>query len=159
MRALKTHIKSVAVFCRKIRGAHNCRWFYRWECSGERCVIACVWCHILGYTQSGEKGVKHASAPPPLKCFFPSAGLILTVEMNILLIFTQHQVDTAVCPTSTLDFSLSFSCVSYPLFVSFLLPLIFLLSAPGLSGSGTSGGVPDMGGSIYSKTQVRVFFF
>ncbi|XP_006789774.1 ubiquitin-associated protein 2-like isoform X3 [Neolamprologus brichardi] len=25
--------------------------------------------------------------------------------------------------------------------------------APGLSGSGTSGGVPDMGGSIYSKTQ------
>ncbi|XP_042338193.1 ubiquitin-associated protein 2-like isoform X3 [Plectropomus leopardus] len=27
-------------------------------------------------------------------------------------------------------------------------------TAPGLSGSGTSGGVPDMGGSIYSKTQV-----
>ncbi|XP_017269379.1 ubiquitin-associated protein 2 isoform X2 [Kryptolebias marmoratus] len=26
-------------------------------------------------------------------------------------------------------------------------------TAPGLSGSGTSGGVPDMGGSIYSKTQ------
>ncbi|KAM7391948.1 hypothetical protein PAMP_022594 [Pampus punctatissimus] len=26
-------------------------------------------------------------------------------------------------------------------------------AAPGLSGSGTSGGVPDMGGSIYSKTQ------
>uniref|UniRef100_A0A3Q1F1S7 Ubiquitin-associated protein 2-like n=1 Tax=Acanthochromis polyacanthus TaxID=80966 RepID=A0A3Q1F1S7_9TELE len=29
----------------------------------------------------------------------------------------------------------------------------FLEKAPGLSGSGTSGGVPDMGGSIYSKTQ------
>ncbi|XP_068461024.1 ubiquitin-associated protein 2-like isoform X2 [Clinocottus analis] len=28
-----------------------------------------------------------------------------------------------------------------------------LEKAPGLSGSGTSGGVPDMGGSIYSKTQ------
>ncbi|XP_013769502.1 ubiquitin-associated protein 2-like [Pundamilia nyererei] len=31
-----------------------------------------------------------------------------------------------------------------------------LEKAPGLSGSGTSGGVPDMGGSIYSKTQVCV---
>lgn len=39
-------------------------------------------------------------------------------------------------------------------FESQLLSLFLLLSAPGLSGSGTSGGVPDLGGSIYNKTQV-----
>ena len=37
-----------------------------------------------------------------------------------------------------------------------LNPNFFLLTAPGLSGSGTSGGVPDLGGSIYSKTQVSL---
>lgn len=45
-------------------------------------------------------------------------------------------------------------------FQSQLLSLSFGLSAPGLSGSGNSGGVPDLGGSIYNKTQVSapVFF-
>lgn len=42
-------------------------------------------------------------------------------------------------------------------FLSFLLPVSTFLSAPGLSGSSTSGAVPDMGGSIYSKTQVSDF--
>lgn len=31
-------------------------------------------------------------------------------------------------------------------------------AAPGLSVSGSSGGVPDMGGTIYSKTQVSQVF-
>lgn len=76
--------------------------------------------------RSGEKGVKQASAPPPLKCFFPSAGLILTVEMNILLIFTQHQIDTAVCPTSTLDFPLFFLIL---MFLTLFLSPSFSLSS------------------------------
>lgn len=63
---------------------------------------------------------------------------------------------------SSLLFSSSlFTFIPFPLefqsfsFISFLRTLfLLLLSAPGLSGSGNSGGVPDMGGSIYSKTQV-----
>lgn len=63
---------------------------------------------------------------------------------------------------SSLLFSSSlFTFIPFPLefqsfsFISFLRTLfLLLLLAPGLSGSGNSGGVPDMGGSIYSKTQV-----
>lgn len=118
-------------------------------------------------TCKGVKKVWHASAPPQLKCFFLLAGpLLLTVEMDIqLLIFTQRQSDSCLSSLTTWFSSLLYhSLFCFPLFQSklqsFSLSLsLSLLSAPGMSGSGTSGGVPDMGGSIYSKTQVSAFFF
>lgn len=140
---------------------HNCRWFVSQECSVEKCVYACAWLtcdvDVNVFMQSWEKVCL-------VKMLLPTGCPLLltmerTVQFSMFIIVKKAQL---VIHLNYLLFChfvllLSFPFIQNSLFLYFLPYLFFLFSAPGLSGSGASGGVPDMGGSIYSKTQVSEF--